>query len=105
MNTLSTPAVDLPLPVPNFDGWQKLYDEGARVRCVRDHPPMIGFGKPLHVGDVVAVHSVCYRAGRYEVGVRDECAFYALEGYFELVTDINSREVERIAVIPKEEGR
>ena len=72
------------LPEPTVLGWQALYEPGARARVIKDSPPMHGFGKPLHVGDVVDVESVCWR-GKYELAVKAECAFYELEGYFEVL--------------------
>ena len=47
---------------------------------------MRGFGRQLHVGDVVNVHNICYEHNKYTVAVREECAFYDLEGYFEVVS-------------------
>jgi hypothetical protein len=75
------------LPAPKVANWQRLYQPGARVRCIADSPPMYGFGEGLTVGDVVKVDGVCWRAGHYEVGVREQCAFYRLEGYFEVCAD------------------
>lgn len=73
------------LPLPRIDNWRDLYKPGASVRCIKSDPPMKGFGKPLKAGDVVAVHSVCWSGIHYQIGVRDQCAFYDLEGYFEVV--------------------
>ena len=70
------------LPVPNVLGWQALYREGARARCIKDDPPMYGFGRALKVGDVVDVHSVCWSGSFYQISVAAECSFYKLEGYF-----------------------
>ena len=72
------------LPEPKVLGWQALYEENARARCVKDDPPMVGFGRALKNGDVVDVHNVCWR-GKYEIAVAAECAFYELEGYFEVL--------------------
>ena len=71
------------LPAPKILGWQALYAPNALARCVKDDPPMIGFGRRIKVGEIVKVGSVCYR-DKYEIGVDDECAFYELEGYFEV---------------------
>ena len=71
------------LPIPKMLGWQALYEPGALVKCIKDNPPMKGFGRALKVGDVVPVHSVCYDS-KYTIGVEAECAFYDLEGYFEV---------------------
>lgn len=71
------------LPIPEVLGWQALYQPGARAKCVKDDPPMHGFGRQLKIGDIVAVDSVCWR-GKYEIAVKAECAFYELEGYFEV---------------------
>lgn len=72
------------LPIPNILGWQALYKKGARARCIKDDPPMYGFGRNLKSGDIVDVHNVCWR-GKYEIAVSKECAFYELEGYFEVL--------------------
>jgi hypothetical protein len=63
--------------------YQPLWTEGTRARCIRDDPPMRGFGRPLKVGDTVTVEGVTW-SGRYELSVPAECAFYAMEGYFEV---------------------
>lgn len=73
------------LPVPRVLGWHVLYQPGARARCIKDNPPMKGFGRSLQVGDVVNVDSVCWSdGGYYEIGVKEHCAFYKLEDYFEV---------------------
>lgn len=72
------------LPVPNIENWPLLYQEGAKARCIKDEPPMTGFGRSLRIGDVVNVSGVCWN-GRYELAVREECAFYAAEGYFDVL--------------------
>ena len=45
---------------------------------------MYGFGRPLKTGEIVDVQSVCWR-GKYEIAVSAECAFYELDGYFEVL--------------------
>lgn len=70
------------LPIPKVLGWQALYEKGARARCIKDVPPARGFGRQLKVGDIVKVAAVCWRNG-YEIAIKEECAFYKLEGYFE----------------------
>lgn len=72
------------LPTPKLLGWQALYESGARAKCIKDNPPMHGFGRSLKAGDVVDVKSVCWR-GKYEISVEAECAFYELEGYFDVM--------------------
>ena len=72
------------LPKPNILNWQALYENGARANCIKDDPPMSGFGRVLKCGDIVNVQSVCWR-GKYEISVAAECAFYELEGYFEVL--------------------
>ena len=72
------------LPVPKILGWQALYEPGARAKCIKDDPPMYGFGRGLKSGDVVEVDAVCWR-GKYEISVKAECAFYELEDYFEVL--------------------
>lgn len=71
------------LPVPNVNGWQLLYQPNATAKCIKDDPPMYGFGRPLKAGEIVNVDSVCWSGTRYQIGVSDQCAFYDLEGYFE----------------------
>lgn len=75
------------LPIPKIDNWRSLYAPGARARCIKDDPPMYGFGRSLKAGEIVSVQSVCWRGGQYEIGVPEECAFYRLEGYFEVETE------------------
>lgn len=70
------------LPIPQVTGWQALYEKNARAKCIKDAPPMYGFGRELKAGDIVNVAGVCWR-GKYEISVAEECAFYTLEGYFE----------------------
>ena len=77
------------LPEPNILGWQALYQPGARAKCIKDMPPMCGFGRPLRIGDVVNVQAVCWR-GKFEIAVTAECAFYELEGYFEVLLPTGS---------------
>ena len=72
------------LPVPRTLGWQRLYEPDARAKCIKDDPPMYGFGRPLKTGEIVDVQSVCWR-GKYEIAVSAECAFYELDGYFEVL--------------------
>lgn len=72
------------LPTPQVENWQRLYEPGAKARCIKDNPPMHGFGRQLKTGDVVDVSSVCWQ-GRFQVSVDAECAFYDLEGYFEVM--------------------
>jgi len=43
------------LPIPNVLGWQALYEKGAQAKCIKDAPPMNGFGRKLKVGDIVKV--------------------------------------------------
>lgn len=71
------------LPVPRVDNWQLLYRKGARARCIKDGPPMKGFGRDLKTGDIVEVDAVCWE-GYYTVSVPSETAVYTLEGYFEV---------------------
>lgn len=73
------------LPNPQIDNWERLYQDGARAECIKDDPPMHGFGRALKVGDVVDVYGVCWNE-HYQIAVRAECAFYALEGYFKVVS-------------------
>ena len=73
------------LPTPRVANWQRLYEPEAKARCIKDNPPMLGFGQPLKVGDVVDVGSVCWSGTRYQLAVEVQCAFYDLEGYFEVL--------------------
>lgn len=74
----------LELPVPNVANWERLYQPDAKAICIKDNPPMRGFGKQLKVGDVVDVRSVCWD-GQYTIAVQKECATYHLDGYFEVL--------------------
>ena len=71
--------MDLPPVDPKY---RPFWTEGTRALCVRDDPPMHGFGRALKKGDIVVVRCVCWRSG-YELSVPAECAFYRMEGYFE----------------------
>ena len=73
------------LPIPKILGWQLLYESEARARCIKSSPPMRGFGRQLTAGDVVDVDGVCWVDTHYEIAVPAECAFYTLEGYFEVL--------------------
>lgn len=75
---------DTELPPPKVENWRRLYDPNAQARCIKDNPPMHGFGRQLKVGDVVNVKGICWR-NKYELSVPEECAFYELEGYFEVL--------------------
>jgi len=79
------------LPIPKVLGWQALYEPNARVKCIRDNPPMHGFGREIKAGEIISIDSVTWR-GKYEVGVKAECAFYQLEGYFEVELPSSSQE-------------
>ena len=72
------------LPLPKVENWQALYEPGAKARCIKDDPPMHGFGRPIRAGDVVNVDGVCWSGTKYQIAVREQCAFYDLEGYFEV---------------------
>ena len=72
------------LPFPNVLGWQALYEPNALARCIKDNPPMHGFGQPIKAGDIVKVDGVCWSGTHYQLSVREQCAFYDLEGYFEV---------------------
>lgn len=72
------------LPPPRIAGWQRLYQPNARAICIKDDPPMYGFGRQIKTGDTVDVDSVCWR-GKYQISVKAECAFYDLEDYFEVL--------------------
>lgn len=75
------------LPEPKLDNWQRLYQPNAKAKCVKDDPPMKGFGRQIKAGEVLDVGSVCWENGKYTIGVSKECAFYDLEGYFEVVME------------------
>lgn len=52
-----------------------------KVVCIKDNPPMVGFGRKLSIGDEVVIEgTVCNELG-FAVAVPAECAFYAYE-YF-----------------------
>lgn len=72
------------LPVPKVLGWQALYLPGAQAKCIKDNPPMKGFGRQLKKDEIVNVDGVCWE-GKYTLAVKEQCAFYDLEGYFEVL--------------------
>jgi hypothetical protein len=53
-----------------------------RARCIKDNPPMLGFGKSLSVGDEVIISGTVHNELGFCVCVRAECAFYDYT-YFE----------------------
>lgn len=71
------------LPIPSTKNWQILYEPDAEARCIKDNPPMTGFGRQLKVGDIVKVNGVTWAGTKYQLAVKEECAFYDLEEYFE----------------------
>lgn len=73
------------LPLPKVTDWHALYEPNAEARCIKDNPPMLGFGRQIKTGEIVKVDSVCWSGTKYQIGVHPECAFYDLEGYFEVV--------------------
>lgn len=46
------------------------------VVCIKDDPPMTGFGRQLKVGDRVEINGTVSRGDGFEVAVPSECAFY-----------------------------
>ena len=75
------------LPIPRVENWQALYEPGARAKCIKDNPPMYGFGSAIRAGEIVEVRSVCWSGTKYQISVDAQCAFYDLEGYFEPVIE------------------
>lgn len=73
------------LPIPQLANWPRLYEPNARAKCIKDDPPMYGFGGALKAGDIVEVGSVCWSGTKYQISVAVQCAFYDLEGYFEVL--------------------
>jgi hypothetical protein len=59
-------------------------DNPIEVKCIKDDPPMCGFGKKLKSNDVVTINGTVYNQLGFCVCVPNECAFYKYE-YFELV--------------------
>lgn len=55
-----------------------------KVRCLKDVPPMIGFGRTLKQGDIVEIEGTTHQTTGFCVAVPSECAFYDYE-YFEEV--------------------
>ena len=74
------------LPQPD-QRYHPFWTEGTKARCVKDDPPMHGFGRPLKAGDVVPVKGVCWNGSYYQLSVPSECAFYKMEDYFEVCHD------------------
>lgn len=88
------------LELPQVDEkYLPFWTEGTKARCVKDNPPMHGFGRQLKVGDVVTVNGVCWSGLRYQLAVPAETAFYDMEGYFE----VELRDVTNEKVNPMEE--
>jgi len=53
------------------------------VVCVRDLPPMHGFGEAIRLGDKVNIHGTVYVPGiGFCISVPSQCAFYEYS-YFE----------------------
>jgi hypothetical protein len=48
----------------------------AKVKCIRDNPPMKGFGRQLKIGDIVEIHGTICDGFGFQVTVPSECAFY-----------------------------
>jgi hypothetical protein len=68
--------------------------------CIKDNPPMTGFGKNLVAGDRVTVKGTVSRGSAFEVCVPSECAFYEYS-YFvplELPTQKSSDEAALLAI-------
>lgn len=69
--------------LPTVEGkYLPFWQEKSRAKCVKDNPPMRGFGRQLKVGDEVVVDGVIWN-GQYELSVPAECAFYVMERFFE----------------------
>lgn len=71
------------LPMPD-EKYLPFWHPPVRARCIKDRPPMKGFGRQLTVGDVVDVRGVCWEDEHYTLAVPSECAFYRMDGYFEV---------------------
>jgi len=54
------------------------------VKCIKDNPPMYGFGKKLKIGDIVEINGTVHNSIGFCVGVPEENAFYQYD-YFEAV--------------------
>lgn len=75
---MTNQQIELP-PVDNL--YLPFWRDATKARCIKDNPPMYGFGRQIKKGDVVETNGVTWR-GHYELSVPAECAFYVMEGYF-----------------------
>jgi hypothetical protein len=83
-NPLASHLVHLPLV---DDKYRPMWTPGTLVRCTKDSPPYVGFGRDLRAGDIVAVKGVCWDGTHYQISVPEECGSYRMEGYFEVCLD------------------
>ena len=60
------------------------WQEKSRALCVKDDPPMRGFGKSFKMGDEVVVEGVIFDS-IYRLSIPSECAFYEMIGYWEVM--------------------
>jgi hypothetical protein len=66
---------------PILEAFHNSRENPIEATCIKDNPPMRGFGRQLKTGDVVVVDGTVFD-DRFRVAVPSECAFYAYE-YFE----------------------
>jgi hypothetical protein len=55
--------------------------DGMEAICIKDNPPMTGFGRHLKIGEKVRIKGVVSNSTTFEVCVPSECAFYQYD-YF-----------------------
>lgn len=61
-----------------------------QVICVKDNPPMRGFGKQLKKGNVVTINGTVNDGSGFQVSCPEECAFYDYT-YFQPVEEVFNR--------------
>ena len=69
---------------PKLLAFHNTRDNIQTVICIKDNPPMHGFGKKLQKGDMVEIQGTTHNQLGFCICVPSECAFYAYD-YFELI--------------------
>jgi hypothetical protein len=59
-------------------------DNPIEIKCIKDNPPMYGFGRKLKVNDIIIIDGTVHNQLGFCVSAPSECAFYKYE-YFELI--------------------
>ena len=69
---------------PKLVKFHNTRDNPTKVICMKDNPPMIGFGKRLKKGDIVEIKGTTHNELWFCVSVPEECAFYSYRCFEEL---------------------